>query len=140
VAPQEVLALRSEVLRPGWTPEQCVYRNDYNAEAFHAGAVNEGEVVVGVISFHAEPYEHAPEVPALRFQGMAVSPALQGRGVGSRLVTWALDHARSLAAYEIVWCDARTPAVNFYSRLGFERVGDESVTEWGPHYLMFRYL
>jgi ribosomal protein S18 acetylase RimI-like enzyme len=71
---------------------------------------------------------------------MAVSPALQGRGVGSRLVTWALDHARSLAAYEIVWCNARTPAVNFYSRLGFERVADEFVTEWGPHYLMFRYL
>lgn len=128
------------MLRPGWAPEECVYSNDYKPETFHAGAIDQEGKVVGIVSFHAEPYTGQPDVSALRFQGMAVTPALQGSGVGSALLRWALDHARGRGGVELVWCNARTPAVTFYRRLGFVSVGDEFVTEWGPHYLMFRRL
>lgn len=140
IEPGEVLALRSQVLRAGWPPDDCVYSNDHKPTTFHAGALDESGVVVGVVSFHVEPYPHEPIAPALRFQGMAVAPSLQSTGIGSTLLSWALDHARSLEEYELVWCAARTPALSFYKRLGFEEVGDEFTTEWGPHYLMFRSL
>jgi GNAT superfamily N-acetyltransferase len=138
--PPDVLPLRSAVLRPGWRPEDCVYTNDYMPRTFHAGAVDPEGNVVGIVSFHEELYAPQADLAALRFQGMAVDSALQGQGIGSQLLSWALDHARRLGRYDLVWCNARTPALDFYRRLGFESVGEEFITDWGPHYLMYCHL
>jgi hypothetical protein len=36
-----------------------------------------------------------------------------------------------------VWCNARTPAVGFYEKLGFSTIGEEfELPPIGPHYLM----
>lgn len=136
----EVLPLRSEVLRPGWSVEDCVYSRDREPGTFHAGAVDADGRVIGIVSFHVEPYAGQPSVPALRFQGMAVAPERQGNGVGSQLLKWALQEARQRGDCQLVWCNARTPALSFYRRLGFQPVGEEFMTDWGPHYLMFKPL
>ncbi|MEX2236214.1 MAG: GNAT family N-acetyltransferase [Dehalococcoidia bacterium] len=139
IGADETTPLRLLVLRPGRPREDAIYAQDKVDGAFHAGAFA-GDELVGIVSFAPEAYAPTPYVPAVRFRGMAVKPALQKSGVGSALLLWALDHARGLGRYEVVWCHARTPAVSFYGRLGFERIGEEFQSDVGPHYLMVRAL
>jgi ribosomal protein S18 acetylase RimI-like enzyme len=71
---------------------------------------------------------------------MATLPEARGRGLGAALLAACLDHARKQGA-ALVWCHARTSAVGFYVRAGFEVVGDEFVLpEIGPHFLMWKVL
>jgi predicted N-acetyltransferase YhbS len=137
---EQLMPLRMEVMRPGLPREESEFPTDSDPSTFHAGALDETGKVVGIVSFTAAPYPNEPERPAVQFRSMAVSPRLQSLGIGSQLLLWALDHARSLDAYELVWCNARTRAVPFYQRLGFERVGEEFLTPVGPHCLMYRAL
>jgi len=53
---------------------------------------------------------------------LAVTPAAQGRGIGRRLVTAAVEHARSLAAEKLVLVSNSrlTSAIRLYETLGFE--------------------
>ncbi|MEQ1898473.1 MAG: hypothetical protein ABL971_13920 [Vicinamibacterales bacterium] len=47
-------------------------------------------------------------------------------------------HVRARRA-TMLWCNGRTPALGFYTRLGFTAVGEEFVVPHsGPHYVMTR--
>ena len=40
---------------------------------------------------------------------------------------------------DIIWCNARLGAFNFYKKLGFEVIGDIfNIKDIGPHYYMFK--
>ncbi len=48
----------------------------------------------------------------------------------------AKDFARKKGA-QILWCNARVSAAEFYRKLGYEIVSDEfEIPHIGPHYLM----
>ena len=72
-----------------------------------------------------------------RLRGMATDPAYAGQGFGAELINFALNELRSVHA-SYIWCNARKPAVGFYSRLGFEVISEEfDIPGVGPHYDMF---
>lgn len=55
---------------------------------------------------------------------MAVSPTMQGRGVGKRLCVAAIDYARQLSV-KTVWLESNrvlTPALAMYKSVGFREV------------------
>ena len=127
--------LRSRVLRPGRPIEECSYPEDTLPGAFHLGAFD-GEDLVGIASFSPEHIEGTQN--AYRLRGMAVDPALQGRGIGAQIMQFAFAHLGSLGC-DVLWCNARTPAVGFYRNLGFETFSDEfDIPTIGPHYKMKR--
>lgn len=71
---------------------------------------------------------------------MATKPELQGQGIGAKVLTTCLEHAKSRGG-ALMWCNARTTALAFYRRHGFETVGDEFETPGvGPHFVMVRPL
>lgn len=42
---------------------------------------------------------------------------------------------------DLIWCNARIKAVNFYENLGFEKLGDKfMIPEIGEHYIMAKPL
>jgi GNAT superfamily N-acetyltransferase len=66
-----------------------------------------------------------PAVKALYVLGLAVSPAAQGQGIGTRLMQAAKDHARAVNA-NALWLDAVSGSAGagpFYSKCGFRPVG-----------------
>ena len=59
-----------------------------------------------------------------RLRAMAVREGYRGQGYGDAIVEAGLNHLRELGV-EVVWCDARVAALNFYRRLQFEEIEEE---------------
>lgn len=71
---------------------------------------------------------------------MAVLPSFQKQGIGEALVKEAEKFCTTQKA-DLIWFNARTTAVGFYQKMGYEIVGSEfEINEVGPHFLMFKYL
>jgi GNAT superfamily N-acetyltransferase len=128
------MPLRQEILRPGLPAQASHYPQDDLQGTVHLAALL-GDRVVGCTTLFPEDWLPGPGVaePGWRIRGMATVPDLRGRGVGSTLVQKAqsivLDRGGSL-----LWCNARTVAVDFYRTCGFEIVGEEFLAEMDiPH-------
>jgi predicted GNAT family N-acyltransferase len=72
---------------------------------------------------------------------MAVDSAWQGRKLGSSIITALLEKAVSLGAKAVI-LDARSRAIGFYQRFGFQVVSAEfpSAKTGTPHVLMRKIL
>lgn len=139
IAAEQTRGLRQRVLRPHQPPEEMVYPGDDELETLHLGAYVDGQLV-GVASLYRQAPPTEPDPGARRLRGMAVSPALQGGGIGRALLEGCLAHARARGATRL-WCNARAAAAGFYSRLGFQVQGEEfELPGIGPHLLMSRPL
>ena len=130
-----VMPLRRHVLRPGLPPEESSYEQDELPTTLHLAAFDGEGVVVGCCTWFPDPLDGRP---AWRLRGMATAPEARGRGVGADLVRAGLA-AGAERGFDLVWCNARTTAVGFYERHGFEAVGEEFLAVHGiPHYRMVR--
>jgi GNAT superfamily N-acetyltransferase len=128
--------LRLEVLRPGRPPEDAVYPGDDDETSLHVAAFA-GDAVVGIASLYKEERPDGPS-PGWRLRGMATAPAWRGRGLGRDLLEAAVHHVRDAGGGEL-WCNARTPAVRFYERSGFEVISEPfDIAGIGPHVVMRR--
>lgn len=131
-----VRPLRHSVLRAGEDPSESVYRADELPDTVHLAALH-GDVIVGTATVFPEP---CGEHPAWRLRGMAVDERTRGAGIGSTLLHEVLVHVRGCGA-GLIWCNARTVAVPFYTGHGFTVVGGEFLVGSGvPHYLALREL
>ncbi len=136
VAVEVVRPLRHAVLRPGMALAESVYPADELDGTLHV-AVCEGDAVIGTATVFPEPYDLRP---AWRLRGMAVAEGRRGEGIGSRLLAEVLEQVR-LRGADLLWCNARTEALAFYTRHGFTVVGEEFLAAHGvPHYLAVRPL
>lgn len=139
--------LRSEILRPGQPPERLVYPGDDAPGSFHAGAFV-GGTLVGIATVYPEPMPLTPDPAAgsgravdasnaFRLRGMATRADLQGQGIGRITLRRCIEHVRDSGA-EVLWCNARSGALGFYTGFGFATVGEEFEIEGiGPHFVMW---
>ena len=132
VSVDEVLVLRSTVLRPGLHLEASQYPQDNDPEAHHL-AVRFGDGrVVGCATYFPDPWpgdEPPLAGPTWRLRGMATAPEVRRTGTGGVLLEAGLDLVRQEGAV-LLWCNARTAALGFYERYAF-RIGAEEFYE-GP--------
>ena len=71
---------------------------------------------------------------------MAVDPAIQGSGVGRKLLEASIAHVRAHGGRRF-WCNARTSAAGFYRRNGLAEHGPVfDIPAVGPHVVMAREL
>jgi GNAT superfamily N-acetyltransferase len=140
ITPAETLALRHAILRGGLPPETAIFPNDNADTSRHFGAFVEGKLI-GVATIHFSPMLDQPDFdPAYQVRGMATAPEMQGRGAGRLLLEACIQAAREAGA-QWLWCNARTPALGFYSRHGFTtRGGVFDIPTAGPHVRMLRPL
>lgn len=138
VTAADVYPLRHRVLRPNQTPADCVWAQDDDPDTAHFGAVLDHRIV-GIASIALCPRAGDPP-NTWRLRGMATAPELRGQGIGARVLTTCLEHAKSRGG-TLMWCNARTTALIFYRRHGFDTVGDEfEAPGIGPHFVMVRPL
>ena len=140
ISPQDAVELRRQVLRPeSKSDDGVVYAEDQTATSATYGCfVDDALVSVGTIMEADHPL--IPAVGDWRIRGMATADGYRSRGCGQSILEELLRHARS-AGGRRVWCNARSDAVAFYERAGFQRRGDEFLTAGDrPHYLMDLHL
>ncbi len=138
VSADDVYPLRHRVLRPNQTLSDCVWAQDKDSETAHFGAELDGQII-GIASIANCPREQ-DHPNTWRLRGMATLPEIQGRGVGAKVLQACLAHAKSRCGV-LMWCNARTTALEFYKRHGFETVGEEfNIEGIGPHYVMVHSL
>lgn len=133
-----VYPLRHKVLRPNQTLAHCIWAQDNDADTAHFAAYD-GNTLIGIASIAISAREGDPP-NTWRLRGMATEPSLQGRGIGAQVLSACVAHAKSNGG-ALMWCNARTSALGFYRKHGFETVGEEfDIKGIGPHYVMFRRL
>ena len=135
IASEETLELRQRILRPGASMEDCVFPGDDDTGTVHFGAFS-GDVLVGIASVYEEVSTENEGKQGWRIRGMATDNSVRGQGFGKELVLTCLAHAQSEGG-EVLWCNARTSAIGFYAKLGFEVIGEEfGIPGIGPHVIM----
>ena len=131
----ETWPLRQAVLRPGRPVAAAQFPGDDDSITKHFGAFGGGSLL-GIASLFRAEMPEQPGVPALQLRGMATAPEVRGAGFGRALILTCKVFARENGA-PLLWCNARTGAVGFYRKLGFEIVGAEfNIPDVGPHFRM----
>ncbi|MDC0711193.1 GNAT family N-acetyltransferase [Stigmatella sp. ncwal1] len=122
---EEELELRFRVLREPLGFPRSAVAFPFEQESLHLVA-HQGGTVAGCVLFH-------PESPSEgRLFQMAVLPALQGRGLGARLVS-GLEAELPRRGMRSVHLHARAPVVPFYERLGYTVFGEPFTEVNIPH-------
>jgi GNAT superfamily N-acetyltransferase len=141
IQPDEVVAVRHLVLRPGRAREDAIFECDGWEGTVHLGAFDGMGQLVGVATLFSAGWDGGVEgLVGWQLRGMATMPEVRGMGYGAALVREAERVARE-AGGGLLWCQARVVAVSFYERMGWEVVGEEfDVPTVGPHFRMRRML
>ncbi|WP_432713103.1 GNAT family N-acetyltransferase [Pedobacter sp.] len=120
ILPEETLNLRSRVLRNGQPLAQCIFPTD--EQGFHLGVVDNDQIVC-IASFYPNDYPEKGK-GGYKLRGMATAPEFAGKGFGNLLIKFAINELIAANA-SYIWCNARSSAIGFYTKLGFELVTEE---------------
>ena len=135
ITPEETWPLRLAVLRPGRPIESAQFPGDDAPTTRHFGAFRQGHLL-GIASLYLAEMPGRPGWPAFQLRGMATAPEARGMGLGRALVHASIAFACE-GGVQMLWCNARSGAVAFYRKRGFEIVGGEfEIPDVGPHFRM----
>jgi GNAT superfamily N-acetyltransferase len=135
ISAKETHTLRLTVLRPGRPVEAAFFSGDDLPETRHLGAYCENQLLA-IASLYRAEFPGQPGTPAFQLRGMATAPEAQKSGLGRALLGAAVDYVRQ-EGVDLLWCNARTSALDFYQKAGFEIVGKEfDIHDVGPHFRM----
>jgi GNAT superfamily N-acetyltransferase len=140
ITAEETIPLRHAILRAGLPRETAIFPGDEAVSSRHFGAFAEGQFM-GVATIHFVPLLDQPDFDsAYQLRGMATTEDMRGQGAGRALVEACVEAARRAGA-QWIWCNARTPAVGFYAKYGFQTAGGIfDIPTAGPHVRMLRAL
>jgi len=127
--------IRHQVLRPNLPIETCQFDNDMDEDSFHLGGYNEDQLT-SIASFYLDNNSQFPEEFQYRLRGMATIKEFRGRGYSTDLLSTAFPLIKNNHV-KVLWCNARTESTEFYSKMGFETIGNVfDIDGVGPHFLM----
>lgn len=133
----ETLSLRHKILRPNLSIEHCVYPGDSNNLTNHFGCFHEGDLI-GIVSVYCRSNCKLSNGQGFQIRAMATCESVRRQGVGLKLLNSAEGVAYGLGA-NYIWANARSGAIGFYERAGYELRGNEfGIAGLGPHYLVFK--
>ena len=138
----EIAPLRHRILRAGLPFSEAHFKGDDAPTSRHAAAFDPNNEARCCATLHFGPYQ---DEPAWRLRGMATDAGYQSLGLGSAVLSYLTDSVLSDPrtpdgqVVRLFWCNARTPAANFYLRQGWQIVSDIfDIPTAGPHYVMVR--
>jgi len=134
----ETYTVRHPVLREGRPVASCAMPGDDAEDTLHLGLFDT-EKLIGVVSLM---HNSKPQFTGSQYQlrGMAVLAEYQGKKLGNLLVDKAEKRLKNQGV-ELLWCNARIKALNFYLRKGFTVEGEAFEIEGvGTHYLLYKKL
>ncbi|WP_372753893.1 GNAT family N-acetyltransferase [Mariniflexile sp.] len=139
ISTSDAYTVRHPVLRKGKPFESCIFEGDDLDTTFHLGIYKQ-EQLVGVCTFVKNNHTLLSEVFQYQLRGMAVLDAYQNQGLGAKLVTQG-EAILKEKKINVIWCNAREKAANFYKKIGFNIIGEPfNIPNIGKHYIMFKKL
>ena len=137
ITTEETIAIRHQVLRQGKPIESCSFEGDNLSATFHLGLYYYGELI-GVATFIKNQHPNFTEEVQFQLRGMAILQQFQGKRLGNVLLKKGFQQIKLFNA-NLIWCNARETATNFYSKFGFNTYGKPfDVPNIGTHYTMFK--
>jgi predicted GNAT family N-acyltransferase len=134
---KNIRPLRNLVLRPNLPIETTFYDLDFHKETIHLGFIKNNQIV-SIGTFYPQNDIELKSKNGFRLRGMATHPDFRRNSYASKLM---LESFRLLQnkKCDIIWCNARLIAIDFYRLLGFTTIGNEfNIKDIGPHYKMFK--
>lgn len=133
IRPDETHPIRKEVLRKN-IPLPVVFSGDDEETTFHLG-VYLGEELIAISSFMNTGVDLF-EGNQYQLRGMATLPKYRGKGAGRLMMLRAFELLKKRNV-DVLWCNARIVAVDFYRKLGLKTLGNKfDIKPIGDHYLM----
>ena len=131
-----ILKVRLDILRKGMTLDDCHFSGDNDPESIHFAAFDR-DTIIGCCTLTVNP-QPIIEGSYYQLRGMAVLEDYQGSGIGQKLLQ-AAESKLILQGKKVLWFNARTSAVGFYQKYGYQVLGNEFEIEGvGPHYKMYK--
>ncbi|OIQ27993.1 MAG: hypothetical protein BM564_10965 [Bacteroidetes bacterium MedPE-SWsnd-G2] len=139
IAASETYAIRHAVLRQGKPLSTCIFNGDELSNTFHFGLFYNSNIC-GIATVLQQSQANLKETNAYQLRGMAILENYQGYGFGEALVKHIQNQLAQLNI-NLLWCNARTHAAQFYIKNGFIQLGDEfDIPNVGPHLCMYKKL
>ena len=134
---EDIIDLRHVVLREGLPRSEAIFKGDELPTSHHFAAFANGRCV-GCATFHLNEWEGKP---AFQLRGMATDAQFRSGGIGTKMLQLAEETLKSAGPIRQLWCNARTPALNFYKKQGWKQLGEEFfIPTAGPHFRMIKTL
>ena len=111
---QQYFQLRWQVLRQPWHQPLGSEQDEYEQQAIHRCIFDEDNQIVAVARLHKTEQYHA------QIRYMAVSPNMQGCGLGKQLLS-SLEQAAIKQGVKSITLNARQAAIGFYRDLGYQQ-------------------
>jgi GNAT superfamily N-acetyltransferase len=139
VKSDDLLNLRSKILRNNLDPNLCRFPGDKEINSFHVGAFNGNTLISGVSVMKNECKKK--ELPnCFQLRGLFVHKEFQHNGIGKTIVNFVENRLRDIGV-NYLWMNARESAVLFYLKLNYSNSKISYViNEIGLHYLMYKKL
>lgn len=134
---EETFGLRKAILRKGMSLSHEM-PGDQDKETFHLGVFEDGQLIC-IASFMKNDH---PDFEGAHFQlrGMATAEEARGKGYGRLILQEGISELKR-RHIDLLWCNAREVALEFYKKLGFQIHGHSfEVDQVGTHFMMFKSL
>ncbi|MGG4420277.1 GNAT family N-acetyltransferase [Bacillus subtilis] len=139
ISAEDTYEIRHRILRPHQSIEQCKYEEDHAKGSFHLGAFFEGKLI-SIASFFPQNQPLITESPAYRLRGMATLEGYRDQKGGSTLIKHE-EEKLAENGVQAVWCNARSHVKGYYSKLGWEELGEPfEIPGIGTHIVMYKTL
>ncbi len=135
ISSKDCFELRKKILWPHKKLNQCSIDIDNHPDSFHLGAFC-GDRLVSMGSFFKQENKLFNNQLQYRLRAMATDNNYRNIGSGSKLIKKSFEILKK-KKIEILWCDARLIAVDFYKKNGFKISSNIfEIPIIGPHYVM----
>lgn len=133
----ELVDLRWRILRAGLPRSEAIFAGDDLPTSLHALAEWNGQVLC-CATLHLNQWE---QLPAYQLRGMATEDGYRKLGLGKRVLNKLEQAVLEQTEVRQLWCNARTPAMEFYKRQGWVvRSEVFEIPTAGPHVRMSKRL
>lgn len=134
---EKIRPLRHSELRKGQDFSTTSYLKDYEDGTFHMACIVDDEIVT-CATFYAQKSMKIKSNNSYRLRGMATDSNFQRKGYASVLMEESFKELKKRDC-DMVWCNARLVAVDFYKSVGFKIIGELfDIESIGPHYYMYK--
>ena len=134
---KDIRPLRNLVLRPNLPIETTYYDLDDDIETFHLASMMDS-TIISIGTFYPENDIELQTKNGYRLRGMATHPKFRRKSAATKLMKESFVLLKEKKC-DILWCNARLVAVEFYKSLGFKITGKIfDIPSIGPHYKMYK--
>ena len=135
----QVRPLRSLVLRPGLPIETTYYKEDNDIDTIHLAYIINKEII-SIGTFYPQNDSILKSKNGYRLRGIATHPEFRRNSAATKLMKESFTVLKHKNC-DIIWCNARLIALDFYKSLGFKINGKEfNIKDIGSHFLMWKSL